>query len=93
MSTSVKLEKPEKPERPERSEKKSNFSQEKMLSSLWKMKSEPLNAVKIDVKHLYENRYRVNVWCGEALCNAVKITNSYFLLVKSTVEVSSIRPD
>lgn len=86
MSISVKLEKAEKPE------KKSTFSQEKMLSSLWKMKSEPLNAVKIDVKHLYENRYRVNVWCGQALCNAVKITNSYFVIAKNNSELT-IRPD
>jgi hypothetical protein len=93
MSTSVKLEKAEKSERPERSEKKSNFSQEKMLASLWKMKSEPLDYIRIDVKQLFDNRYRVNVWGGDHQFNGAKITNSYFLLVKSTGEVSSIRPD
>jgi len=93
MSTSVKLEKPEKPERPERSEKKSNFSQEKMLSSLWKMKSEPLDYIRIDVKQLFDNRYRVNVWGGNSQFNGAKITNSYFVITKANSEVSSIRPD
>jgi hypothetical protein len=93
MSTSVKLEKPERPERSEKSEKKSNICQEKMLASLWKMKSEPLDYIRIDVKQLFDNRYRVNVWGGDRQFNGAKITNSYFVLVKANSEVSSIRPD
>jgi len=86
MSTAVKLEKPEKPE------KKSTFSQEKMLSSLWKMKSEPLDYIRIDVKQLFDNRYRVNVWGGNSQFNGAKITNSYFVIAKNNSELT-IRPD
>jgi hypothetical protein len=80
----VKLEKPEK---------KSTFNQEKMLASLWKMKSEPLDYIRIDVKQLFDNRYRVNVWGGDRQFNGAKITNSYFVITKNNSEVSSIRPD
>ena len=69
------------------------FNEAKFLESLWTKVSEPLNAVKIDVKHLFENRYRINIWSGEKLCNNVKITKSYFVLTKTNSEVHSIRKD
>ena len=89
----ITLEKSEtKNERPERAPK-STFNQEKFLSSLWQLKSEPVDPIRVDVRHLFENRYRVNVWGGDALFNGAKVINSYYVLTKSNSEVHSIRPD
>ena len=93
----VSLEKPEKNERPERAQKtKPALNREKLLSSLWEKVSEPLDYVKVDVKELFSAKLtyvRINVWSGSPLCNAVKITRSYFVAVKPNSEVSHILPD
>lgn len=61
---------------------KKNFTEDEVLELLWKKVEKPNNYLKIKVINVYDNAYRINVWCEYDdvvhKIKRVKIGRSYF---------------
>ena len=68
-------------EKPKEDEKVVDLSAQIALALLAKL-GKPRNLVEVRVVHLWDNRYRVNVWCGNnggTLDSTRRITDSFFV--------------
>jgi hypothetical protein len=52
---------------------------------------EPKDLIMVQVRWLWEDRYRVNVFVGAAVTSA-QIVNSYFLIVDSNAKIMTATP-